>query len=131
MSIRTATLSLTASLPKGDPLRKQLLRVLQARGLRRDVDYEVNTRAMPSTWRNRSHLRTEQGKEIPLKDGDLIEYLGTYRHGGQYQSDPIPTDHFELVGPVGNRDNFIGQKGEFWPNEMGDASRYVLLYDTE
>jgi len=43
-------------------------------------------------------LHTVKGETIQVRKDDLVEYLGNYIFGGSYQSDPIPEDHFRLLG---------------------------------
>ncbi len=82
------------------------------------------------------YLEKEGGGRIKLRVGDMIQYAGNVIHGGHYQSDPIPTDHFTVYGSgTGGDHPHVGEYGEFWPNDWGvaDAKHKHLskLYDAE
>lgn len=43
-------------------------------------------------------LHTVDGQTIQIRKNDLLEFLGNHNFQGYYQSDPIPEDHFRLLG---------------------------------
>ncbi len=81
------------------------------------------------------YLEKEGGRRVQLRHGDMIQYTGNVIHGGHYQSDPIPTDHFTVYGAGGGDHPHYGAYGEFHPNDWGHADarnkHLSKLYDAD